>query len=132
MAQAGREGNSAKTRNVRLRKRKLCNEWVPAQFDEPVSTDAALLGRVLRKKHCRKLMAVKAPLRFRSQCRSGSRVRHREANDERLRRQVQPPGSSASPSHRIRNWLCRHPNPGSTCMTTGDPRVFMWAEACAL
>ena len=50
MAQAGREGNSAKTRNVGLRKRKLCNGWVLSRFDETVPTDASLLGRAVRKK----------------------------------------------------------------------------------
>jgi hypothetical protein len=36
------------------------------QFDEMLPTNASLLGRAVRKKHCRKLMAVKAARRFRS------------------------------------------------------------------
>jgi hypothetical protein len=36
------------------------------QFDEMLPTDASLLGLGVRKKHCRKLMAVKAARRFRS------------------------------------------------------------------
>ena len=105
-------------------------------------TDASRLGRAVRKKHCRKLMAVKAARRFRSQCRNGSRVRHREANDDTTSSAGTAPGSSAgrhtgseagfvgesASAARLR----LHPNPGASCMTTGDPRAFMWAEACAL
>jgi hypothetical protein len=70
------------------------------QFDEMLPTGAFLPGHAVRKKHCRKLMAVKAARRFRSQCSvrecgTGRRTMN-DVVGRYSRPAVQPPGHTGS------------------------------------